>query len=168
MKLLKILATLLLLGPCLSAAGQPNAIDKYFKQYLDDDRFSIVYIGPKLFEILGRFQVDGVDIDEDEAKAFMDIAKDTKGLRILSTKVAPRQFYEEAKEKINTSEYEILMTVRNNREEKNTEFLIREEDNVIRELFLLSGGPHEFMMMSFIGKLNLTKISNLANSMDNN
>ncbi len=168
MKPFKTLFIFLFLVIASASYGQANAIDKYFKQYVDDERFSVVYIGPKLFEILGQFKVDGIDVDDDEAEAFLDVAKDTKGLRILTSKESSRSFYEEAKQKINTSEYEVLMTVRNNQEKKETEFFVREENNVIKELFLLSGGPNDFTMMSFIGNLNLRKISNLAKTMEEN
>ena len=144
----------------------PSAIDKYFKQYVEDERFSVVYISSKLFELIGQFKVDNIKVDDDEAKAFMDVVKETRGLRILSTDETPRKFYEEAKQKIQTSEYEVLMTVRDNRDKEDVEFLVRQNGNTIQELFLLVGGEDSFTMMSFIGNINLKSISNLAKSME--
>lgn len=143
-----------------------NAIDKYFKQYVEDERFTIVYLSPKLFELLGKFQFDEMDMDDEEAQAFFELVKETRGLRILTTDENPRGFYDEAKQKINTSEYEVLMTVRNNKDKENIEFLVIQNGDYINELLLLVGGQEEFVMMSFIGKLSLKNISNLANTMD--
>jgi hypothetical protein len=99
--------------------------------------------------------------DEAEAKAIMDMAKDMQGLRILTTDTTPAVFYKEAKAKINSKEYEVLMTVRD-KDGDNIDFLIKENNNIINELLLLSGGKEEFLLMSFIGTLDLNKITNLA------
>ncbi|MCB9081385.1 MAG: DUF4252 domain-containing protein [Lewinellaceae bacterium] len=148
-------------------AGDANAIDKYFKQYVEDSRFNVVYISPKLFQMLGRLNVSGLDLDDEgEAKAIMDIAKDLRGLRILSTDVTPDVFYKEAKAKINTKEYETLMTVRS-KGDGNVDFLIREAENKIQELLLLTGGSgDEFLLLSFVGNLDLNKITQLAKEME--
>ena len=167
-QLFLVMAIFTLNKPLFGQNNAPNAIDKYFKQYVDDERFSVVYISPKLFEIIGRFDIGEMEIDDEEGKAFMEVIKDTKGLRILSTDVTPRKFYEEAKQKINTSEYEVLMTVRDNKDKEDVEFLVRENGNVIQELFLLVGGDEDFVMMSFIGNIKLKSISNLADSIDKN
>lgn len=166
MKQLYLLLIPIAMGMARQVYAQDSAIDKFFHQYLEDTRFNVVYIGPKLFELMGNVNVDGVEMDDEEAKAFVDLAKTTKGLKILSTKTNPRDFFKEAKNKISTSGYEVLMTVRNNEEAEDVEFLVKEEDKVIRELFLLIGGEDEFVMMSFVGNLDLKKISNLAKSMD--
>ncbi len=173
MKYLKIAAITLALLPLLGTglAAQPetpaNAIDKYFKQYVDDERFTVVYISPKLFDMLGQLDLGGMDFEEeDEAEAIMDIAKDLRGLRILiSEEGNPMEFYREAKSRINTKEYEVLMTVRN-KNENNVEFLVQDDNDIIKELLLLVGGEDEFILMSFVGNLSLEKIAKLARSID--
>ncbi len=143
-----------------------SAIDKYFANYVEDKRFSVVYISPKLFQMLGRMDSKILDMDDDsEAKAVLDLAKDLQGLRILSTDDTPDAFYKEAKAKINTKEYEVLMTVRD-KDGDNVEFLIKETNNVIQELLLLSKGDDEFTLMSFVGNLDLNKISRLAKEIE--
>ncbi|MBK8042842.1 MAG: DUF4252 domain-containing protein [Haliscomenobacter sp.] len=170
MRIKPVLFTLLLAGIALSAAAQTdaNAIDKYFQQYVNDNRFSVVYISPKLFQMFGKLDVGVLDMDNDtEAQAVMDMIKDLRGLRILTTDENVAEFYKEAKAKINTKEYETLMTVRE-KDGNQVEFLVRESENKIAELLLLAGGPgaDEFVLMSFVGLLDLNKISRLAKEME--
>lgn len=158
-----LVALAILLGNSLF--GQANAIDKYFKQYLDDERFSVVYISGRMFRLFDKFNIDEMDMDDDEAKAMLSIAKDLEGLRILTTDENVQAFYEEAKNKINTNEYEILMTIRS-RGDDNVDFLIKEEGNVITELLMLVGGNDDFALLSFVGRIDLDKISELAREME--
>lgn len=157
---------LLLLAPILAMAQeQSNAIDKYFSQYVEDERFTAVYISPKLFEMLGQLDLEGIDMDDEgEAKAIIDIAKDLEGLRILVSEDNAMDLYEEAKAKIDTREYEVLMTVRN-KDEENVEFLAKADGDAISELLLLVGGD-EFVLLSFVGKLDMAKISKLARAIE--
>jgi hypothetical protein len=148
-----------------SLFGQANAIDKYFKQYLDDERFSVVYISARMFQLFDKIDVDDMDMDDNEARAMFDMAKDLRGLRILSTDENAAAFYAEARDKINTQEYEILMTVRS-RGEDNVDFLIKEEGDTITELLLLVGGDDSFALLSFVGKIDLDKVSNFAKEME--
>ena len=169
MKILQATLVLLLVATIGFAQSEINAIDKYFKQYVDDDRFTVVYISPKLFKMIGKLDVDGLDIEDEEAEAFIDIAKDLEGLRILAAEENGLAFYKEAKEKINTSEYEVLMTVRDN-DGSNVDFLVLDSNdgNIINELLLLVGGEDdEFVLLSFTGKIDLNKVSKLANSIEN-
>lgn len=146
--------------------AQSNAIDKYFQQYVDDDRFTVVYISSKLFELIGKLDVDGLDFEDKEAEAVMDIAKDLKGLRVLVAEEDAMALYKEAKQKINTKEYEILMTVRD-KDGDNVEFLVKEDaNNVINELLLMVGGEDEFVLLSFVGKIDMDKISKLAKTIE--
>jgi hypothetical protein len=143
-----------------------NAIDTYFKQYVDDDRFTVVYISGKLFQMLGKLDKETLNVEGDEeAQALMDIAADMQGLRILTAEVGADALYNEAKQKIDTKIYQQLMTVRS-RDGDNFELLIRENnEGKIQELLMLGGGD-EFVLMSFIGNLDLDKISRLADEFE--
>ncbi len=143
-----------------------NAIDKYFSQYVEDERFTVVYISPKLFQLLDKLDIDEMDIDDIEAKALLGVASDLRGLRILTTDENGYQFYKEAKSKINTSEYEVLMTVRD-KEDQNVDFLVKEEGDIVTELLLLVGGKDEdFALISFVGRIDLEKVMDLAESIE--
>lgn len=149
--------------------SQANAIDKYFKQYVDNQDFTVVYISGKMFELFGKLDIDkeALDLDDEEdVEAIMDIARDMKGLRILTTDINAKGYYKEAKAKISTGEYEVLMTVRT-QDGDNVEFLILENEtnDKIAELLLLVGGD-DFVLLSFVGNLDLDKIVKLANEME--
>ena len=160
MKYLLSLITVLLLA--ISAQAQNDAIAKYFDQYMDDENFTMVYVSGKMFSMIAKIDID--ELKDEEAQIIMDVAKDIKGLRVLMTEENPRQYYKTARKLINSDEYEILLTVRDKGE--NVNFWIKEKDNVIEELFLLVGGEDEFVMVSFMGKLDLNKIAQLADKID--
>lgn len=171
MKTSKWIFTALMLGIVSIASAQTsnaNAIDKYFQQYLDDDRFTVVYISSKLMSMFGKLDVESMEMDDNETAAIIDLASDLKGIRILVAEENGAGFYKEAKQKINTTEYEILMTVRN-ADEQNVDFLVKEDaDGIMEELLLLVGGGEEFVLMSFVGKIDMEKISRLINEFDDN
>ena len=161
---MKYLSVFLLafLGYTMPVFSQADAITQYFDQYLEDERFTVVYLSPKMFQILGRLDLD--ELEDEEAAEVMDVVQDLKSLRILTSETNTLQFYEEAKQKINTKAYETLMTVRHDQE--NVEFLVKENGDIIEELLLLVGGGESFVLMSFIGNIDLKKISKLAKSVD--
>ncbi|MEM6396741.1 MAG: DUF4252 domain-containing protein [Bacteroidota bacterium] len=151
----------------LQAQTSANAIERYFQQYLDDERFSVVYVSPRVFQFFDRLELgDGVDTDEVSDELINDLAEDLRGLRILSTDDNPRQFYEEAKARIDTDLYELLMTVRQGKQ-NNVEFLIHENAaGKITELLLLAGGDESFTLISFVGNINLETINRLSKEID--
>lgn len=171
MKTSKWILTALMLGIVSIASAQTsnaNAIDKYFQQYLDDDRFTVVYISSKLMSMFGKLDVESMEMDDNETAAIIDLASDLKGIRILVAEEDGAVFYKEAKQKINTTEYEILMTVRN-ADDQNVDFLVKEDSaGTMEELLLLVGGGEEFVLMSFVGKIDMEKISKLINEFDDN
>ncbi|MEZ4988009.1 MAG: DUF4252 domain-containing protein, partial [Saprospiraceae bacterium] len=141
--------------------SQANAIDTYFQDYVEDERFSVVYVSPRVFQLFEKMSSEKMDMDEREATAFRDMASDLRGLRILSTDITPAKFYDEAQRKINTKLYEPLVTIRERNGGK-TSFLLRENSQgVIEELLFISYGTEEFTLMSFVGNLNLDKIMKL-------
>jgi len=144
--------------------AQADAISKYFSKYMDDERFTVVYISGKMFEMFNKMDID---LNDDEAEAILSVVKDMKGLRILTTEEGGQKFYDEALSIINKNEYEVLMTVREGKKE-NVQFMIKESgDNVIDELLLLVGGEdEEFVLMSFVGKIDLNEVSKLQKAFD--
>ena len=141
------------------AQAQADAIEKYFEKYMDDENFTAVFISSKMFDILARIETDDEDYEE-----MKEVIKDLRGIRILVRENGGNQFYEEAIKMINFKEYEELMTVRD--EGTNVKFVIKDEGDIIEELLLVVGGDDEFVLMSLIGKIDLEKISKLANDID--
>lgn len=161
MKYLFSIITVLFLA--ISVQAQNDAIAKYFDRYLDDENFTVVYVSGKMFSMISKIDVE--ELRDEEAQAIMDVAKDIKGLRVLVTEENPKQYYKEARKLINTDDgYEVLLTVRDKGD--NVNFWIKETDNVIEELFLLVGGEDEFVLVSFLGKLDLNKIAQLADKIE--
>jgi len=160
MKYLSIIILFLFIGT--SSFGQADAIESYFSKYKDDDRFTMVYISPKMFQMLSKV---GASAEEDIDQEVIDMVSNLKGLKILTTDYNADEIYKEAIAKINTGSYEELMTVRSDGD--NVKFLVKDSDggNIVQELLLLVGGD-EFVMMSFIGEIDLRLIGKLAKSID--
>lgn len=146
-----------------SVHAQNDAISTYFDQYLDDDNFTVVYVSGKMFDMIAKVDID--ELQEEEAQAIMDVAKDIKGLRVLVTDVNPKQYYKEARRLVKGDDgYEVLLTVRDKGD--NVNFWIKESNNIIEELFLLVGSDDEFVLVSFLGRLDLNKIAKLADTIE--
>jgi hypothetical protein len=139
-------------------AAQTDAITRYFDKYLEDENFTVVYITPKMFQMIAK-----LDLKDKDAKDVKEALQDLKGLRILQTEVNATQHYKEVIAQFNAAEYELLMTVRSKGE--NVRFWTKEANGVISELLMLVGGVKEFTLISFIGNINLNKISKLANKL---
>jgi len=147
----------------LNLHAQGDAIEKYFQQYIENNDFTVVFISPKMFQLISKLDLNEVDNDP-EAKLIMETVSDIRGLRVLTTDVNPMERYKEAMQKINTKEYEVLVTVRDKGE--NVRIWVKETDSVVEELLLLVGAVDEFVMLSFVGNIDLEKISKLANNID--
>ncbi|MBL7791620.1 MAG: DUF4252 domain-containing protein, partial [Saprospiraceae bacterium] len=52
MKRLQWILVIALLPVAASLQAQANAIEKYFSQYVEDDRFSVVYISSRLINMM--------------------------------------------------------------------------------------------------------------------
>ena len=159
--------TLIAIGMAFQASGQADAISQYFDQYMNDDRFNMVYVSPKMFELAARMDIESDDLDPE----VMSILEDLKGLRVLSyeneegaSKGEALQLYKEAREKINIAEYEELLVARDG--DENVHILVKNEGDIVSELLMLIGGDGEFTMLSFVGNIDLKKVGKLANMLE--
>jgi hypothetical protein len=140
-----------------TAFSQNTAIDKYFSAYENNADFTVVFVSPKMFKMIAN-------ATNDSKNEITDLVKDIQGLKILSTEKDALKYYTEAVKKIPLGEYEVLMTVKDKGE--NVKFLTKGSGDVVDELLLLVGGGKNFVLMSFVGKLDLNKIAKLANKLD--
>ena len=139
--------------------AQNDAIDNFFQSYQDDENFTMVYVSPKMFQMVSKV------IEGQEDEEIKDLVKDIKGLKLLTTQKTPLTYYKEAVKKIPVKDYEVLMTVRE--QDTNVKFYTKtSSSDVVEELLLIVGGEDEFVLMSFVGSLNLTKIGRLAQKLD--
>lgn len=158
-----LFSTIIILLLAVSVHAQNDAISKYFDEYLDDDNFTVVYVSGKMFDMIAKVDID--ELEDEEAQIIMDVAKDIKGLRVLVTDVDPKQYYKQARKLVKSNDgYEVLLTVRDKGD--NVNFWIKEKNNIIEELFLLVGSEDEFVMVSFLGTLDLNKIAQLADKIE--
>lgn len=142
----------------LSSFAQEDAITKYFNKFMDDEKFSVVYISPKMFSMVSKIEI------EDMEPELQEVIKSMKGLRILHTEQNALQHYNDALKTINTSEYELLLTARG--EGENVRFMVKDNGNIVEELLMIVGGNEKFALLSFIGNIDLKKIGKLAKALD--
>ncbi len=146
--------------PMLQAQNE-DAIVKFFDRYMEaaedgeDEDVTIVYISGRIF---------GMIADSDEDEEVQELIKNLTGLRIMSIDRDGTELYKEATEKFDKNQYESLMTIRDGGEK--VDFFILEEGNIIKELLLLVSSKDSFVMISFLGEIDLDTISKLANSVD--
>jgi hypothetical protein len=138
----------------VSSMAQEDAITRYFNKYIDDTRFSAVYISPKMFSMVSKIEI------EDMEPEVQEVIRSIKGLRVLHTEQNALQYYNEALKVINTKEYELLLTARDAGE--NVRFMVKESGDFVQELLMLVGGEKNFAMISFIGNIDLKKVGKLA------
>ncbi|HLF62927.1 MAG TPA: DUF4252 domain-containing protein [Saprospiraceae bacterium] len=141
--------------------SQSDAIQKYFDKYMNDERFDMVFISPKMFEVVSKIELEGDNVDPE----IMEIIKELKGLRVLSYDGPEAMtYYNEAKEKINLNEYEELVVARDG--DENVHIRVKESGDIVSELLLLVGGKDEFALLSFVGNVDLKKVGKLGKLLD--
>jgi hypothetical protein len=52
-----ILSFFIILGSSVASFAQEDAIMRYFSKYVDDSRFSAVYISPKMFNMVSKIEI---------------------------------------------------------------------------------------------------------------
>ncbi len=152
--------TLFLLPLLLLSTGllaQDDAIGKFFGKYVDDNRFTVVSVSPKMFRLLSKISWDSIPSDLKQT-----VSRITS-LRILSTDVTPMVFFKEAMTHIDRKEYEELITVRSSKD--NVRFMVKETDGHVHELLMIAVDNDGFTLMSFVGDIDLDKLSRLSSSM---
>lgn len=150
-----LLLALLLLGT--SAFAQDDAIGKFFGKYVDDPKFTVISVSPRMFRLLSKVNWDTIP---------SDLKKTVTGLtslRVLTTETTPEHYFKEALTLIDHKEYEDLITVRNTKE--NIRFMVKGTGDKISELLMISEEDDGFTLMSFVGDIDLDKLSRLSADM---
>ncbi|OOG74326.1 DUF4252 domain-containing protein [Algoriphagus sp. A40] len=158
------LLILFLIGLASSAFAQEDAIQKFFSKYMEDDRFSRVYISPKMMQMAGGFLKNNADGDADAEELGALISK-IKGIRILSSEeVDGMTLYKEAMGTLKKNQYEELMDV----QDKGTslKFMVREEAGLVKELTMLNGDTKSFTLLSMLGSFTYEDLNILAEKTD--
>lgn len=141
--------------------AQDDAISKFFNKYLDDERFTSVYVSGRMFEMFSD-----VAPGEGEEKEMQDLIRQLKGLRILASEnIDGRKMYKEATANLNGKGYEELMRISEGSAEE-LKFLVKESNGRISELLMLVGHDKNFFLMSIVGNIDLKKLSRLATNLN--
>jgi len=141
-----------------------DAIDTYFDRHIENEDFTAVYVSSKMFSMISKVDIE---LNDPEAEIFLEMASELKGIRVLTTEINAMTYYKDAAKSINTTSYEMLMTVRD--KQQNVRIWTKDDaDGDIGELLLLVGSPEEFVLVSILGKIDLDKISQLAKQLDIN
>ncbi|TNE55849.1 MAG: DUF4252 domain-containing protein [Bacteroidetes bacterium] len=143
------------------APAQNDAINRFFNQYMEDERFTVVFVSPKMFSLVSKISTE----DEDWEK-FREVVGGLTGLRVLTSDSLDSglQLYKEALSKVPKTEYSELLTVRDGQE--NVRIWVKDSGSIINELLLLVGSPDEFVLLSLTGTIDLDKISELSKGLD--
>ncbi len=155
-----ILIPLLLLAFVFRAQAQDDAIQRFFSKYMEDDRFSRVYISPKMMQMAGGFLKNNSENDKESEELGTLISK-VRGIRILSSEeVDGMTLYKEAMGTLTKNMYEELMDV----QDKGTslKFMVREEAGLVKELLMLSGDGKSFTLLSMQGNFTYEDLNMLA------
>jgi hypothetical protein len=141
--------------------AQNDAITRFFSKYSEDERFTTIYVSQKMFQLVAKVETDDADWN-----SMREVIKDLGGLRVLTCDSITDgvQLYKEALSKVPQNEYSELLTVRDGQE--NVRIWIKDQGNIINELLLLVGAPDEFVLLSFVGKIDLEKIGSLSKTLD--
>lgn len=154
------LLAFLILGIGIQAFAQDDAIQRFFSKYMEDERFSRVYISPKMMQMAGGFLKNNAEGDKDAEQLGALIGK-IKGIRILSSDaINGKPLYTEALGTLTRNKYEELMDVQD--KGSSLKFMIREEGGLIRELTMISGDTKSFSLISMLGAFTYEDLNMLA------
>ena len=165
-----IAIALLLLTPL---AGMAQSI---FDKYEDMDQVSSVIVNKNMFDLLIKMDVD---VDDPEARDFMDIAKSLSGLKVFITEDSEisRDMQSTVDKYLKSASLEELMRVKD--KDANVKFYIRngkDSDHVSELLMFVTGIKNvdlevndrqvETVLLTLTGDIDLTKIGSLTRKMN--
>ncbi|SFR31203.1 protein of unknown function [Robiginitalea myxolifaciens] len=160
----------ILLAPML--AGAQSIFDKYE----DMDEVSSVIVNKNMFELLVKMDMD---VDDPEAKEFMEIAQSLTGVKVFATedKAISADMKATVDRYLKSSSLSELMRVKD--KDANVKFYIREgkdSDHVSELLMFVTGIKNmdvevddrqiETVLLTLTGDIDLTKIGSLTNKMN--
>ena len=145
-----------------------------FDKYEDLDNVSAVVVNQSMFRLLSNIDVE---VDDPEAKDFMDIAKSLKNLKVFITedKNISADMMKTMNQYLKSAKLEELMRVKD--KDANIKFYIKsgkDEDHVSELLMFVTGmnkvdvdgRKFETVLLSLTGDIDLSKIGSLTNKMN--
>ncbi|MFN0036187.1 MAG: DUF4252 domain-containing protein [Saprospiraceae bacterium] len=140
-----------------AASAQQVALHDFIEKHKSDQSFTYAFLSKDLFEIATQS-----DIKNKDWNGLHNVVKNIGSLRILAADSIESGLvlYKEVRALIPSDEFDELLTVRDGSD--NVRIWVKAEDNVVTDLILLVGSPHEFVLVCFAGNLELGNISELA------
>ncbi len=140
--------------------AQDDAVERYYSEYENDDRFTSVTVSSKMFNLFTQ-----LDVDKEEDQKILETIGKLAGLRVItSDSIDNGMALFNAARKKPSSEYEELMNVKKSGEQ--LVFLIREKGGKIHELLMLAGKSHRLIIMSIVGDIDLKSLSSLSKNVN--
>ncbi|MDO6819317.1 DUF4252 domain-containing protein [Zobellia sp. 1_MG-2023] len=146
-----------------------------FDKYEDLDKVSAVVVNRSMFNLLSKIDVE---VDDPEAKDFMDIAKSLNNLKVFITedKAIASDMKLSVDKYLKSAKLEELMRVKD--KDANVKFYIRsgKDDDHVSELLMfvtgmksdidVNGRKFETVLLSLTGDIDLNKIGSLTKKMN--
>lgn len=160
------------------AVAMPTIVfsQSLFDKYEDLDNVSAVVVNRSMFNLLSKIDVE---VDDPEAKDFMDIAKSLNNLKVFITedKSISADMKASVDKYLKSAKLEELMRVKD--KDTNIKFYIRsgKDDDHVSELLMfvsgmkdidvdVNGRKFETVLLSLTGDIDLNKIGSLTNKMN--
>jgi hypothetical protein len=156
-----LLLALLLFSYGTSVYAQEDAIQRFFSKYMEDERFSRVYISPKMMQMAGGFLKNNAGNDKDAEELGLLIGK-IKGIRILSSETVDGfSLYKEVMSTLAKNRYDDLIDVKDTN--SSLKFMIKEEGGLVKELLMISGDQKgSFSLISMQGTFTYQDLNLLS------
>ncbi|MEZ4808854.1 MAG: DUF4252 domain-containing protein [Allomuricauda sp.] len=145
-----------------------------FDKYEDLDEVTSVVVNKSMFNLLAKIDVE---VDDPEARDFMEIASSLKSLKVFTTdnEKISADMKSSVDSYLKSSKMEELMRVKD--KDANVKFYIKQgrDDDHVSELLMLvtdlkeveaDGRKFETVLLSLTGDINLNKINSLTKKMN--
>ena len=147
-----------------------------FDKYEDLDNVTSVVVNKSMFNLLSKIDVE---VDDPEAKDFMDIAKSINSLKVFTTddKAVGTQMFASVNKYLKSESLEELMRIKD--KDTNVKFYIKsgKDDDHVSELLMfvsgmknvdldVNGRKFETVLLSLTGDIDLNKINSLTKKMN--
>jgi hypothetical protein len=141
--------------------AQEDALSKFFSKYMEDDRYSRVYISPKMMQMAGGFLKSEVNPNDPQSKDLGNLISKINGIRIISrSDFNGKPLFTEMKGLLNKNQYEDLMDVHD--KGSDVKFMVREEKGRIKELLMIQASSTGFTALSMLGNFTYQDLNILA------
>lgn len=161
---------------CLAVLPFIGFSQSMFDKYEDLDAVTTVVVNESMFRLLSKIDVE---VDDQEAKDFMDIAQSLKSLKVFTTedKGVGADMKSSVDKYLKSSSLEELMRIKD--KDANVKFYIKggKDDDHVSELLMFVTGlsnvdvevndrKFETVLLSLTGDIDLNKINSLTKKMN--